>query len=229
MSFITTQLDNILLDDGTIIDLTGGITFTGENLDEHIYGTYQFDDTLNGLDGNDNLKGYGGNDTLIGGKGSDSLTGGLGDDTYEWSVGDGNDNINEEGGTDTLKLHGVTESEIRFEKDLTSNYRHLKIHIGNETIRVADNFKADTTGNASDISTRLDSIVLDDGTVIDLTGGIVFTGTEGAEHIYGTNQYADTLQGFAGDDTLKGLGEDDILIGGIGSDSLYGGSRQRYL
>ncbi len=214
------RVDSLLLDDGTTIDLTGGLTFTGTSAGETVYGLYQQDDTLNGLEGNDYLYGYGGDDILTGGTGNDTLYGGNGDDQFIWSVGDGDDTINDDGGTDRIVMHGVSESDIRFE----AHGFNLKIHAGSETITINTQIQSDAYGLSIYDIYRVDSLLLDDGTTIDLTGGLTFTGTSAGETVSGLYQQGDTLNGLEGNDYLYGYGGDDVLIGGAGNDTLIGGA-----
>src|SRR5262249_42632361 len=71
----------IVFDDGTVIDLTNGLTLTGTTGAEGLNGSDKRD-TIQGLEGNDTLRGFDGNDSLDGGSGADCMSGGLGDDTY---------------------------------------------------------------------------------------------------------------------------------------------------
>ncbi|MGH1376990.1 MAG: hypothetical protein ACRBCK_11660, partial [Alphaproteobacteria bacterium] len=128
--------------------------------------------------------------------------GGTGDDSYVWSVGDGNDTISEAGGLDQLVLHGVLETDIRIEK---YNTYSLRIHVGDETITVNSHFQSDAFNSSSYDAYRVESILLDDGAVIDLIGGLTFTGDENANSIYATSQN-DTLFGGAANDSLYGNG-----------------------
>ena len=214
------QIENIVLDDGSVMDITGGLTFTGTSNGENIQGLYHEDDVLSGLGGNDTLYARDGDDILIGGAGNDSLNGGDGNDTYEWSVGDGNDSIYEDGGTDQLLLHGVTANDIRFVK---SGSYDVKVHIGNEVITLENHAQPDFQNNSSFDYYQLENIVLDDGSIIDMTGGLTFTGTAGGETLQGYYHEDDILLGLGGNDTLYARDGDDILIGGAGNDSLNGG------
>jgi len=199
------------------------VNTVGTEVNEHLYSDQDetTTDALYGLGGSDTLHGSSGHDILIGGTGNDSLYGGAGDDTYEWSVGDGDDYITEGGGADSLLIHNVTLDDIGFEK---YNNSDLRIKVGSETIQVSNQFYSDTNNDSAYDYYLVENIVLDDGAIIDLTGGLSFTGSDVNEHLKGTYQYADILEGLDGSDTLYGYGGDDILIGGVGSDSFYGGT-----
>ncbi|PCI54061.1 MAG: hypothetical protein COB36_11180 [Alphaproteobacteria bacterium] len=200
-SFDYFRVENIVLDDGTKIDLLNDLTFTGTS-------------------GNDVLVGLHIDDTLIGAEGDDELRGNEGNDTYVWSVGDGNDTIREFMGSDTLVLHGVQESELRLEHISNGS---LIVHIGNELITIENQFWANThTTSSNNTRYEVETIILDDGTVLDLTQGITFTGTEN-DDVIRSSFGNDVLVGNAGNDILLGDNGDDTLIGGTGDDELRGG------
>ncbi|MBT3022062.1 MAG: calcium-binding protein [Candidatus Thiodiazotropha sp. (ex Lucina aurantia)] len=193
------QVESLLLDDGTTIDLLNNLAFEGTDAAE----------TVNGLKTND---------ILIGGLGNDTLNGKEGDDQYVWSVGDGNDYINEAGGTDQLVLHGVISDDIRLEVQYSTN---LNVHIGNETITLANHLMSSYYNSSSYDVYQIESIALDDGSTIDLLNNLTFKGTSGNDTINGTKM-SDTLDGLAGSDYLYAGDGDDVLYGGAGIDMLYG-------
>ncbi len=89
-----------------------GLTLTGNELDNHIYGGGG-NDTINGGAGNDVLKGDDGVDRIDGGAGRDILSGGAGADSFvflsaaETGVGALSDQIRDfEDGVDTIDLSG---------------------------------------------------------------------------------------------------------------------------
>lgn len=205
----TYQVESLLLDDGTVIDLLNNMTFTGTSAGEYLYGT-KTDNALYGLDGTDYLYASDGNDTLYGGVGADNLNGELGNDTYVWSIGDGNDTITDTGGTDKILFGaGITENDISFAR--YSSY-DFKITIGSEEILLSGQYLANKA---------IETAVLDDGTIIDLLNNVTFTGTSGSDYMWGLSS-GDTLKGLAGSDWLYGDSGDDVLIGGEGADMLYG-------
>lgn len=214
------QVETLLLDDTTQIDLLNNLTFTGTGSNETLYGLKNGNETTYALGGNDTIYAYDGNDTLIGGAGDDTLRGGQGDDSYVWSLGDGSDVIYDDGGTDQLLLHNVIESEIRFEKVGTVD---MKVYIGSETITLDNQLKSDYYNNSLYDTDRVETLVLDDSTTIDLTANITFTGTSSSDTINGLKNGADTLLGLAGNDTLNAYAGDDVLNGGTGADTLNGG------
>ncbi|MCB1783391.1 MAG: type I secretion C-terminal target domain-containing protein [Alphaproteobacteria bacterium] len=215
------QIETMVLDDGTVVNLTNDLTFKGTESGEYVYGLKHGDDTIYGLGGNDTIYSYDGNDTLIGGAGNDTLRGDDNDDTYIWSPGDGYDVIYEESGTDQLVLQNVLESQIRFEK---VGNMDLKIYIDSETITVDNQFKSDYYNSSLYDTDRVETLHLDNGTTIDLISNLTFTGTSSSDTVNGLKNGADTLSGLAGDDTLNSYAGDDVLYGGDGADTLYAGS-----
>lgn len=231
------QVETMQLDDGTVIDLTSITTYTGDNtaevinasaLDDTVYGL-DGNDTLNGRDGgdilyggngNDKLDGYYGNDHLYGGAGDDTLWGGGGDDFYHWSVGDGSDLINEWYGNDILELHGVTQNDIRLEK--TSDHYSLNIIIGSEAIHLLDQLKSDWLNSSAYDKELVETLRLDDGTIISLNSGLTYKGTSAGENVL-ADRGNNTVYGEAGNDELRGYDGDDHLYGGAGDDVIHGG------
>jgi Ca2+-binding RTX toxin-like protein len=213
----------VTFDDGTVWDLTGGITMTGSSSGETIYGT-SHGDTINGLGGNDNLYGYAGNDTITGGDGADNLSGGTGDDTYVFSTGfapgsGSNDTVSENAseGTDTIHFTGIDPSDVRMWAD-GSNLNIQLDDSNHSTLTIANG-----TFSSGITIGSVERVTFDDGTVWDLTGGITMTGSSSGETIYGTS-HGDIINGMAGNDNLYGYAGDDTIIGGAGSDNLNGGT-----
>ena len=200
-----------MFNDGAGIDFFSNVTFTGTARTDYLNAD-NANSTLLGLEGDDAVYGATGDDILLGGTGNDNLNGSVGNDSYIWSVGDGNDIINEAGGEDQLILYGVTTDNLRFEMFLDNT---LKIHIESEFLTINSQFRA----NAD----QVESLLLADGTVIDLVNDVTFTGTAGDENINGTD-LDNTLLGLDGNDTLSGKLGDDLLVGGEGNDNLNGGS-----
>ena len=213
------QVESVLLDDGSTIDLLNNLSFAGTSGDD-IIGGMNSDDFLLGFAGNDTLNANSGNDTLTGGAGEDTLNGGSGSDGYVWSLGDGNDIINETGGVDQLVLQGVVAIDIRIEK--YGNF-DLRVHIGSEYITVKNQYRSDYYQNTSYDQYQVESVLLDDGSTIDLLNNLSFAGTSGDDIIGGMNS-DDFLLGFAGNDTLNANSGNDTLTGGAGEDTLNGGS-----
>lgn len=77
------RIEQLQFADGTIWDLAGGLTFTGEPSNDELLGTTQ-------------------DDVLIGAGGDDVLRGLQGNDQYRFNLGDGKDTIDEFDGSDTI-------------------------------------------------------------------------------------------------------------------------------
>lgn len=93
------HVEQIIFDDNTVWDLTGGLHMRLPNGSTTAFGT-GYDDTIVGGSGNDYIEAGAGNDTLIGGSGSDNLVGGAGDDFL--SGGFGSDYLSGGAGADTF-------------------------------------------------------------------------------------------------------------------------------
>ncbi len=174
---------------------------------------------VTGTASNDYLSGVNTVDVIEGLEGDDTLNGYTGDDSYIWSVGDGNDTISETGGVDRLVLHGVTEGDLRFEK---SSY-NLKIHVNDAEIITLNTQLRSVEQNDSNYDSRqIENLLLDDGTVIDLTQGLHFDGTSGNDYLYGYVLLDNDMKAYEGNDTLRGGSGNDKFVGGEGNDKLYG-------
>ncbi len=183
--------------------------------------------TLEGESGNDFLSGGGGNDTLDGGGGDDVLLGGGGDDTYRYARGDGQDMIvdraprgDRNGGIDTLEFGtDIALSDIV----LSRSGDDLVISLRDRTDPDALSGDSITVSGWSDLGNRIESLVLDDGGILDISGvdnGLHSLG--GGDDLTGSDGN-DFLSGGGGNDTLEGGAGDDFLVGGTGNDVLTGG------
>lgn len=76
---VTSALDELLVNDPSLIRFNQGDVLMGQLGDDKMKGT-DGNDALYGYEGNDKLEGKDGNDTLYGGIGNDELKGGYGDD-----------------------------------------------------------------------------------------------------------------------------------------------------
>lgn len=196
----SSAIENIVFDNGATFALGQNIIFT-DVLDTNIVG---------GVSNS--------NDTLIGGDGDDSLYGESGDDTYVWNFGDGNDTINDNSGADKILFgEGIGQEDVTLFRHF--NGKDLFVKIEQYTITIENHYY----GN--NLSTPVEKLEFHDGSVIDLTQGLVFTGNpwadEGYYSVEGTN-HSDTLRGLAGDDILQGKDGHDTLVGGYGDDLIYG-------
>ena len=208
------HVEELRFDDGTVMDLTGGFTFTGTVAAETITGT-DLADTLLGLGGDDTLYGRDGADVLVGGAGNDALRGDEGDDLYLFEAGFGQDEIYEVsgGGTDAIVFGaGIAATDVRLE--IPSDTDDLILHVGTDQIHIQEHFTTTYT---------IEEARFADGTVLDLTANLTQVGTAAGETLWGRSD-SDTLLGLAGDDTLYGRDGADVLDGGAGNDSLRGGA-----
>ncbi len=210
------SVERIVFDNGTVLDLTAGLTMSDVTAYGRLQGT-NGNDTLYGLDGSDQLYGYKGNDTLDGGTGSDSFDGGEGNDTYIFRKGDSPtaENISERAneGTDTIRLIGILPAETKI---TTSGYGIELQYSLTDIVRIP--FAYDSSGGLTSLVER---VVFDNGTVWDLLAGFETNGTASADTLNGT-QMADIINGLAGNDSLYGAGGNDTLNGGAGNDALDG-------
>ena len=207
------QVELARFSDGTVVDLTKDLTFTGTDSDERLDGLDNSDDTLYGLADDDELHAGSGDDILHGGSGNDTLHGDAGNDTYFYDDGDGRDQIYEGGGTDRILLgENIDLSEVRFVRSSDD----LLVYVNSDSIRVKNQF------GVSPSVTQVETVELSDSTIIDITQNLTFTGTGSDERLDGLDDSDDTLYGLADDDELHAGSGDDILHGGSGNDTLHG-------
>jgi Ca2+-binding RTX toxin-like protein len=175
-----------------------GVTIDGGHSNDQLIGTRNADMIVGGS-GDDTLVGGAGNDTLNGGFGRDNMAGGDGDDLLIAETGQSVDLVLDGGaGFDTLQFIDP-------------------VWVGGPSGPRIQGIEAFVGSNSRDI--------FDLGTYASGTGGngvIVHAGSE-TDYVFGT-QYADTLNGGAGDDYLVGGAGDDVLIGGAGQDLVNGGA-----
>lgn len=223
---ISSYIERIVFESGTIWDLTQGLTMTDTDAGHTIKGASQ-DDVIYGNGGNDIIYGFAGDDIIVGGNGDkDTFYGGTGDDTYVFDLGFGNyttsgqlESLTENAaeGTDTIFIRGaLTPADIYFWTDGGTFYMQF---IGD-----ADDYLSGTAGtdtNGSTLSSRIETIVFESGTTWDLTQGLHLSGNGSNNSIKGAGT-ADTIDGNAGNDTIHAYAGNDIIYGGGGTDSLYG-------
>jgi Ca2+-binding RTX toxin-like protein len=225
-STIGSYVESVTFDStyATTWDLTGGLTLTGDNSGDYIYGT-AYSDVITGGTGLDYLYGNAGNDTLVSGGGNDQLYGGPGNDTYTFTSGFGNAVVHEtvSQGTDTIHFAGIAPSDIRMYTDAYGALHLVQISSPSHNITINAGLTGSNTSEST-IGSYVESVTFDStyATTWDLTGGLVLTGDNSGDYIYGT-AYGDTITGGTGADYLYGNAGNDTLIGGAGNDQLYGG------
>jgi Ca2+-binding RTX toxin-like protein len=211
---------------------------------ETVTGTSR-DDYMDMGGGADLAYGGSGNDTLKGGAGNDSLYGGLGNDNLQG--GDDNDNLYAGGGNDTL--YGDAGSDYFYGAAGASTSLFYGDD-GNDTFYKASGTTAgiseswyggNGTGdwliwtNAGVTSTRVVNLatgfITQSGANRDIVQGIEHVSVEngagvvgdgGANWLQAVGNFANSLDGGAGNDTLKGGAGNDTLRGGAGVDYLLG-------
>jgi Ca2+-binding RTX toxin-like protein len=221
------KIENILLSDGTAVEISNDLTIYGTEGDDEFQGggsneTYIAlggNDKISGGDGEDKLYGGDGEDLLDGGSGKDYLEGGTGNDVYIFGIGYGEDTITDsdttEGNIDTLKFgEGISKEDITM---IRSGY-NLEITIKGQSDKLT------IEGYYSNESNRIEQFMLNDGTLIDSeeADSIVLYGTDNDDTITG-GDVAETIMALAGNDTVYGEGGNDIIDGGAGNDTIYGG------
>ena len=180
-----------------------------------------------GTDGNDVITAsqyY--NNTVYGGQGDDILEGGFSQEnntpTYIFNVGDGSDFIDDYIGLGTIVLHGVTEGDLSFVRDLESDHALDLIirYSSNDQIRIRSDL--DTRfGRLEDFRYGFAKIVLDDG--IEITHDEAFErtiliGSDGDDEIVSVTSAVDTDTTFYDEVIDAGAGNDNI-DGGEGNDT----------
>ncbi len=229
--FSTSLTDRIekLVFQGETVDFTAiRIETTGNDSNNTLYGIKNggasVNDILYGYGGNDSIYAYDGDDTLIGGTGDDNLSGGLGNDTYIFAPGFQSDAIRENPGegTDTIKFTG----------GILSQNVQMWIADNNLYFRLADNpsdqlvvYGASGAQNGeSDVTSRIERVVFDNGIVWDLTQGIISQGNlQNSSTLKGTPG-SDTITGSSGSETIYGGGGNDTITGEAGIDYMSGGA-----
>ena len=215
------RVEKLEFADGTVTDLTGGLTLQQGDKHDNVTGT-GFDDVIYGNGGNDTLSGSYGNDALIGGKGNDSLYGGEGDDTYIWNLGDGFDHIYDSSGNHSIEFgEGISLENLSFERsnndDNTDGY-DLYIFVNgdrNQGIHIEDFFHY---WNNRNVTLKF----ADGSTYFPGTNGFELTLPEGQKTLNGFD-YDDKLVGNGQNNTINGGSGNDHITGGKGNDNLYGG------
>ena len=167
--------------------------------------------------GNDTLKGGAGNDTLYGGSGIDQLHGEDGDDLlYGAATASTSVFYGGSGGDVFYKASGTTSgnSESWYGGDGTDWLVWTNSTIGStRVVNLATGFIT-SVSSTRDVVQGVESVLLENG------AGVVGDGN--ANWISATGNFANDLDGGAGDDTLKGGAGDDTLRGGTGIDYLAG-------
>ncbi len=210
--FSVGNIEQIALDGGTDINLTGGLHLTAASNYQYLYGTAGGGDTLTADGTSDNLWAYGGTETLVAGV-LTSLHNGTGNDTDVFSAGFGSATLyaNASGGSsNTIAFHGVTAADLAISDDV---YGQLTIEdtSTSDQILVSGGSYSSTTGFSVG---NIEQIALDGGIDINLTGSLNLTSTSDNQFLYGT--------GFG--DEMTALGNNDHLYAIAGNNTMTGNS-----
>jgi Ca2+-binding RTX toxin-like protein len=178
------------------------VTFLGGDGDDHLDGG-DLGDVLDGGPGNDKIEGDGGNDVVRGGDGSDKVSGDAGADQIDggagWDLADGDWIDNSNNSTVTITLDGVADDGLPGEGDNV-------VAVEEFAVNRAGNFRA----GADAVRVRFDNHGAASSNVV---------GSPGDDNIR-TYDYADTIDGGAGNDTIEGGHGDDTITGGPGRDTI---------
>ncbi len=169
-----------------------------------LFGFNEFNDTIDGLDGDDIINGLTGDDTLFGGAGNDTLEGGVGNDILEGGIG----------------------ADRIIGGDNTNNGDTVSYANASETIFVNLSSRAGFQGEAAgDVLLGIENVIGSDhrDLIFGDTGNNILQGSGGADTIAG-NSGNDIIEGGEGRDFLFGNDGADILRGGSSLDSLEGGA-----
>ena len=182
---------------------------------------------IDGGAGNDILKAGDKDTILIGGPGNDELYLSQDINTVIYHLGDGQDVVEYlysfktgEVNCDTLQLGpGITP-------DNTQLVRGLEEDSNNLTLIFADGGQV-LLKRYFDSDCQLSTIRFTNGAEWKIEQVMLFLtyrGTADNDYLRGLDNYANRIDGGAGDDTIKAADKDDILIGGRGNDQLYLGA-----
>lgn len=213
----------------------GNDTLLGGNGSDQIYGGDGADYLDGGLD-NDTIYGGAGNDTIFGGVGgNDYLDGGDGDDTFVVEGASGVDTYVGGAGTDTITFQdpsnasaysyytvGISSmSGIELIYNSTAKDAYISVY---GAVSFANTALVNIAGiNGSSGDDTITASAFYDSDTSSYSGAIV-DAAAGSDYVYGTNGYADVIDGGDGDDVLYGYGGLDVIDGGNGDDILVGGA-----
>jgi len=171
------KIETLKFSDGSVINITQGMTVTGSTGNDTIVGS-PFPDTLSGDAGNDYIYGSDAADTITGGTGNDLLKGGNGADLYNFGTSYGTDVISEQSGTGDKLIFGT---------GILSTGMAIA-RIGNDLRIVSQNNSDSITVNNffSNSNYRTEYIQFADGTIFNLANAVA---TENESTVYSVNGY----------------------------------------
>jgi len=170
----------------------------------------------------ENASGGSGSDSIVGNQAANSLAGNAGDDRLTGGLGD--DVLNGGAGTDTAVFRSQRSNySVTLLADGSLQILDLRAggSEGRDIVWATELFQfSDRLYSLADLTSTDEPVTPDEPTADE---GLVLTGTEAAESLYGAGGN-DLINGQAGNDYLYGLDGDDILTGGAGRDRLDGGA-----
>ncbi|MGE3612047.1 MAG: calcium-binding protein, partial [Sulfurimonas sp.] len=208
----------------TLIAGLGDDVLYGEDGNDIVRGN-EGNDILYGEAGDDLLQGGKGHDTLYSGSGTDILEGGEGNDTYVFARGDATNTIIDTAGDDILRFaEGINKEDILV-KAVGKDIIIALAEVGKSFEELSDRV---VMKNWLDTATRIENIVLSDGTSLNLSD--ISSATEGDDYLVFGDEGADisllggndTLISGSGDDTIDGGAGDDTITTNGGADTVYG-------
>ncbi len=185
-------------------------------------------------DGEDAIWAFDEAETLDGGAGDDVLVGQNGADTYIFARGYGDDVIQDQSfevgigvveTPNTLRLQGINAADVEVLREHGSPTVSLRIKDTGETVTLKNQFRV-TYAFWTIYEDNVDFIEFGDGTVWDQDRlnreVLALESTEGNNHIIGFD-WADTLDGGAGNDLLEGGLYNDtyVFAAGYGQDTVF--------
>ncbi|MEW8050662.1 MAG: calcium-binding protein [Candidatus Thiodiazotropha sp.] len=194
----TTQIEQLVFDDGTTWDLYAGKLRGSNSVNDNLHGSER-NDFITGINGNDKLYGYGGNDLFYGGANNDQLYGGDGDDIFLIRAGtdyhDGGDGI------DTAWFAAGSVNGFIY----SGNSGNVDINL--ETQRVYKDGRGGTNNHT----------IINVENVVTGVGNDTVRG-DAQDNVFRTGSGNDLLNGREGNDIMYGEDGDDVLYGGFGDD-----------
>ncbi len=185
------------------------------------------DDQLFGEDGDDLIDGGTGFDWLYGGLGTNTLTGGADGDTFSFQIREEYDPVT---GLFTVLGFGhnvITDFSDGDNLDIqTWAYQGPEDAFEGVEIIGSDTVLRFATGTDQESTITIQNYHLPEGELHPSPHMHHLYSEAGslADDLKVGTEFADFLDGYAGNDTLDGLGADDHLNGGTGGDTAYGGA-----
>ncbi|NUB45119.1 calcium-binding protein [Fertoebacter nigrum] len=202
------MIESILFDNGSRLDLRGGLA-------------------IQGWAGVTTVRGTDFNDTITSRAVSETLLGGIGNDTYLLNATSGNDTLYDEGGTDVLRFDSsVPRASLRMVRS-GLDFSDLVLAVVDADGNAISQILLDEHFNPG---TRFETAIFSNGNQISLTGGLRIQGWGNAATVRGTdlndlivsNANSELLLGGTGDDAylLSATSGNDVIYDESGNDSL---------